>query len=381
MTKNELNFAIVAENLRIGGVQRLLIDETYQFLEWNFTPKIISLSTRLQGDHLPDLDLEFSECQNLDITYLNQNKISQIKYFFHLVRTKESPRIYITHSITGALILRISSMLAFKRIQIILQIHQLISLSDKRQQLKRFMYSICASHVLFSSKQFLLEWELQLRKLKLLRFLYRKKLEFVRMGVYLPRLASSDFKKRKLCNAEVPHLIFLSRVTTWKGFEKFKSITNEFSSKELHTLAMTSSNYREDIFNPDEFNTDESHVIFNSSVTSLALSLGSVHLYPSDYGPKIIYPQAIGMNVLEMISQGIPSLISSEGFESWPELQGSDLVKVVDWTNEDEVLNKVQSSSRLSSQTRTAESQKLSEVISIEEHCRRLVNLMQSFPQ
>jgi glycosyltransferase involved in cell wall biosynthesis len=201
------------------------------------------------------------------------------------------------------------------------------------------------------------------------------------MGVYLPRLTSSDFSKRQLCKTDVPHLIFLSRVTSWKGFEKFKSFTIQYSSPEIHTLAMTASNYRKDIFNPDEFNTDQSHVIFNSSVASLQLNMGSVHLYPSEYGPKIKYPQSIGMNVLEMISQGIPSLISKEGFESWPELQNSELVKVVDWTNTDEVLRSVESARKLSSHSRKEEFEKLSEAISIEDHCRRLVNLMQSFPQ
>jgi glycosyltransferase involved in cell wall biosynthesis len=201
------------------------------------------------------------------------------------------------------------------------------------------------------------------------------------MGVYLPRLASSDFRKRKLCETNVPHLIFLSRVTTWKGFEKFKSITNQLDSSKIHTLAMTASNYRKDILNPDEFNTNHSHVVFNSSVTSLQLNLGSVHLYPSDYGPNIKYPQSIGMNVLEMISQGIPSLISKEGFESWPELRESELVKVVDWTNTDEVLRTVDSSSKLSSESRKKEFENLSGAISIENHCRRLVNLMQAFSQ
>jgi hypothetical protein len=144
---------------------------------------------------------------------------------------------------------------------------------------------------------------------------------------------------------------------------------------------MTASNYRKDILNPEEFNTENSHVVFNSSVTSLQLNLGSVHLYPSDYGPSIKYPQSIGMNVLEMISQGIPSLISKDGFESWPELRESELVKVVDWTNKEEVLRAVESSRKLSSQSRKEEFEKLSGVISIEDHCRRLVNLMQSFPQ
>jgi len=375
------DFVIVAENLRIGGVQRLLIDESYQFLAWDSNPHIVSLAPKMPGDHLPDLDGEFKPSKKLNITHLSANKAAQINYFYNLMRKKESPRVFITHSTTGAALLRISSILALKRILIILQIHQLISLSDKRQQFKRIIYSMCANYVLFSSNQFLLEWELLINKKKYSKLIYRKRLKFDRMGVYLPRLSSSDFQKKKLCKSDVPHLIFLSRVTSWKGFEKFKSLTVQYSSSEIHTLAMTASNYRKDIFNPDEFNTDQSHVIFNSSVTSLQLNLGSVHLYPSDYGPKIKHPQSIGMNVLEMISQGIPSLISKEGFESWPELQDSELVKVVDWNNTEDVLSTIESSRKLSTQRRREEFEKLSEAISIEDHCRRLVNLMQSFPQ
>jgi hypothetical protein len=381
MNLSGIDFVIVAENLRIGGVQRLLIDETYQFLEWKSNPRIISLSPKLPEDHLPDLDQDYSQREKLKISYLNGSKVEQIKYFYRIMQEEDAPRIFITHSTTGAALIKVCAFMSFKRVLIILQIHQLISLSDKKQQLKRFLYSMCANHVLFSSRQFLLEWELIVSKKKLLKLFYRKSLKFDRMGVYLPRLASSDFTKLQLCKSNVPHLIFLSRVTSWKGFEKFKSITNQFASTDMHTLAMTASNYRKDILNPDEFNTENSHVVFNSSVTSLQLNLGSVHLYPSDYGPNIKYPQSIGMNVLEMISQGIPSLISKEGFESWPELRESLLVKVVDWKNSDEVSRLVEASRKLSMQVRNSEFDKLSEVISIENHCRRLANLMQAFPQ
>jgi hypothetical protein len=349
------SFVIVAENLRIGGVQRLLIDESYQFLAWDSNPQIVSLAPKMPGDHLPDLDEEFKPSKKLNITYLSANKARQISYFYKLMRKKESSRVFITHSTTGAALLRISAILALKKILIILQIHQLITLSDNKQQFKRILYSMCANYVLFSSNQFLLEWKLLINKKKYSRLIYRKRLKFDRMGVYLPRLSSSDFEKKQLCKTDVPHLIFLSRVTSWKGFEKFKSLTIQYSSSEIHTLAMTASNYRKDIFNPDEFNTDQSHVIFNSSVTSLQLNLGSVHLYPSDYGPNIMHPQSIGMNVLEMISQGIPSLISKEGFESWPELQDSELVKVVDWNNSEEVLKTIESSRKLFSQCRREE--------------------------
>ncbi len=381
MNLSGIHFVIVAENLRIGGVQRLLIDEAYQFLEWNSKPHIISLAPELPGDYLPDLDKEYRPSKKLKITHLNANKAGQIRYFHRLLREKDAPRVFVTHSTTGAFLLRISSLISFKKILIILQIHQLITLSDKKQQFKRILHSMFANKVLFSSNQFLLEWESLIGKEKYLKLVYRKSLEFDRMGVYLPRLASSDFSKRQLCKTNAPHLIFLSRVTSWKGFEKFRSVTNEFALSEIHTLMMTASNFRKDIFNPDEFNTKNSHVVFNSSVTSLQLNKGSVHLYPSDYGPNIKYPQSIGMNVLEMISQGIPSLISKEGFESWPELQESVLVKVVDWTNTDEVLRSIEFSRNLSSKIRRQEFEKLSGAISIENHCRRLVSLMKSFSQ
>ena len=380
MKPHELNFKIVAENLRIGGAQRLLIDEAYQFLEWNHQLEIVSLSPKLNGDHLPDLDQEYQLSKKLKIVYLNSTKFEQIKYFYSLLRKKEPPRLFITHSTTGAALIRISSLLAFKNVLIILQIHQVISLSDKKQQMKRLFYSLFANHILFSSNQFLMEWKLLLSRKKILKAIYRKKLDFDRMGVYLPRLASSDFRKQPVCSSNVPHLIFLSRVTTWKGFENFKLITDQYASPKIHTLAITTSNYRKDILNPQEFNTDYSHVVFNLSVKSLQLNDGSVHLYPSDYGPKVKFPQSIGMNVLEMISQGIPSLISMEGFESWPELRETELVKVVDWSNAREVSMTVAAATMLSPQIRKVEFERLAGVISIENHCRKLANLMRAFP-
>jgi hypothetical protein len=173
--------------------------------------------------------------------------------------------------------------------------------------------------------------------------------------------------------------MFLSRVTSWKGFEKFKAITQQFASEELHTVAITSSNYQTEILDPREFDTDKSHIVFNLSVASLQINAGSVHLYPSDYGPVVKYPQSIGMNVLEMISQGVPSLISSEGFDSWPELRDSPLVKVVDWNNTEEVARIVYESIGLSTKNRDREFKKLARVISIESHCGRLAQLMHAF--
>ena len=82
-----------------------------------------------------------------------------------------------------------------------------------------------------------------------------------------------------------------------------------------------------------------------------------------------------------MISQGIPSLISKEGFESWPELRDTELLKIVEWKNSEEVSMAIAAATTLSPELRKSEFNKLAEIISIENHCRRLSNLMRAFPQ
>jgi trehalose-6-phosphate synthase len=79
------------------------------------------------------------------------------------------------------------------------------------------------------------------------------------------------------------------------------------------------------------------------------------------------------MNVLEMIASGIPSLISEEGFESWPELRDSLLVQVVNWDSKIEVDKAITSALNLSIEERRVATDKLLEVISIEQHVNRII--------
>ena len=84
---------------------------------------------------------------------------------------------------------------------------------------------------------------------------------------------------------------------------------------------------------------------------------------------------SVSLNVLECIALGIPSLISQEGFESWPELKDSILCKVTTWDLQEieKVLLELESYPR---ETFTAEAKKLRAVISIEAQCKRVIDLI-----
>jgi hypothetical protein len=159
------------------------------------------------------------------------------------------PGVFISHSTSGAFVVKVSSIITLKKITLLLFIHQLLSLSSKSQAIKRVIYSLFATKILFSSKQFLLDWNKVIRNSNILRLLPIKPQEFVRMGVYLPRLCWNGWTKKQVCKENTPNLIFLSRPTRWKGFEKFLQISSSFTSTKICML----------IFKPSLNNVNESN--------------------------------------------------------------------------------------------------------------------------
>jgi hypothetical protein len=364
----------LTENLRTGGIQRLLLDECYQLIEWGYQPKITSLTQPVKNDSIVELDEGFELLKLIDIEYLKPGKLRQINHFRRLIKKNSDLQVFVSHSVTGSVLARIGSVLAFRNIRIILNIHQLLTLSDRVQKLKRVIYSLSADRINFSSKQFQLDWEAELENRFILKRLLSNKFEFNRMGVYLPRLESLQYDKKNFCSAKVPHLIFLSRISSWKGFSKFNEVTKGLKSSELHAAAVTIFSDKKSYFDPSLFEDSYSHLAYNLSVAKLSLNPDSIHLYPSDYGSKVRFPQSIGMNVLEMVSQGIPSLISKENFESWPEFRNSQLIRIVDWTDLSGVHKDIKKILNESREAKLSETRKLRKVISIEKHCLDLLS-------
>ena len=359
----------IVDNLRIGGIQRLVLDESYQFIEWGFKVSIISLAPPLQGDQIINVDRNFPLIGKIKIVYFRSNKFYQTYCFVKFLKKNKSQNIFISHSTTGAFLMKISSWIIFKKIKIILFIHQFLSLSKSIQALKRVFYSFFCDNLFFSSKQFLVNWEQIVKKNIILRLLSCKKTKFVRMGVYLPRLKYSDPRNYLRFKEYSPSLIYLSRLTEWKGFNKYLEICNSSLGLKMNCIIFATQINLIDtakLFNSDLRSVQ---VLYETGVSEFRMPYGSVHIYPTDYGQLIDNPQSIGMNVLEMIAQGVPSIISTENFESWPELQQSILVRAVDWQDSAKLFEELAECLTISAESAELESKKLSSAIEISKHC------------
>ena len=125
-----------------------------------------------------------------------------------------------------------------------------------------------------------------------------------------------------------------------------------------------------------ELDKHDNHAFYSKSPASFKYPSKSLHIYPTNYGDSVKYPQSIGMNVLEFLALGVPSLISIEGFQSWPELEKSVLIETCNWFNPLEVDKKANKLLNVDEASARDESLKLRESISIERHVTNLVTQM-----
>ena len=359
---------IIVDNLRVGGIQRLAIDECYSLNKRDIKHLLVSLNAFEENNSIVKVDEEFAEISQLNIKYLGKGKLRQLNELTKFV--KQDFNLIVTHSATATLLLRFAVTLKMKKVKIILYIHQLISLSSKKQALKRFFYFTFANKLFVSSNQFKLEIDTYLKD-NWWGALFRKKIYFDRMGIYLDRV-DNQFKA-VVCQEDIPHLIFSSRMTEWKGFQVFLNLASKFNSIN-HKVVFEISKVKNRQNEIQDLDKDENHAFYSKSPVSFRYPSKSLHIYPTNYGDSIKYPQSIGMNVLEFLALGVPSLISEEGFESWPELEKSVLIETCNWFNSTEVDNKLNKLLNVDETSARDESLRLRESISIERHVTNLVS-------
>ena len=361
---------IVVDNLRVGGIQRLAIDECYALNKRGIKHLLVSLTAFEENNSIVKVDEEFAEISQLNLKYLGKGKLRQLNELTKFV--KQDFNLIVTHSATAALLLRFAVTLNMKKMNIILYIHQLISLSSSKQALKRFFYFTFANKLFVSSNQFKLEIETYLKD-NWWGALFRKKIYFDRMGIYLDRVDNQ--LKEIVCQEAIPHLIFSSRMTEWKGFQVFLNLASKFNSIN-HKIVFEISKAKNRQTEIQDLDKDDNHAFYSKSPVSFKYPSKSLHIYPTNYGDSIKYPQSIGMNVLEFLALGVPSLISKEGFESWPELEKSALIETCNWLNSIEVDDKLNKLLNIDETSARDESLKLRESISIERHVTNLVSQM-----
>jgi len=374
--RNIPKFIFIADNLRVGGIQRLLLDESYWLIEKDMSITIATLSKSIEFDDIIEIDKNFPLTRELDIRFAGESKFEQIRFVARLVKSYAGPVTIVSHSTSGAFIGRLGSLLSLRNVKVSLYIHQVLTLSDREQRIKRLAQSLFAHNVYVSSMQFKLSWDEHVAKSKIWSLIFRKKINFDRMGVYLPRLMWSGWEKISPCATSVPHLIFMSRVTAWKGMTEFLRICENNISNGLHAIVVTTRNAGEAMLGSGNFVNQNHHLVSESGATTFNWPKGSVHIYPTNYGAETKYPQSIGINVLEFLALGIPSMISKEGFESWPELSESLLVCVCDWKSNTDINNHIEKLELITTEQVEEELQRILPFISIEAHGQNLLSLL-----
>jgi hypothetical protein len=363
---------LVTGNTRVGGAQRILLDEFYEIQSRGLTAQIISLSPSLSEDDILIVDSNFRPSSEVVIKQPRGNRISQVYYLAKVLRKNQISGI-VSHDFPGVVICRVASFLSCRNTPISLYIHQLMDMSSVSQRQKRILMSLFASRIYVSSFQFKTSWEEYLGNSKFWRIVFRKKIKFDRMGIFPARVQNLTYSKILPCAEDIPHLIFMSRITAWKGFSDFKDFAMTYANEQLHTLLLTTKHNRPEIFSEKGFVNGYNHVIYGSGVSSIKFPEGCVHFYPSNYGDNVKFPQSIGMNVLEFIAVGVPSMISHDSFNSWPELRNSMLVRVVDWKNMQEVHSVWTELNTLNALNVQAEVQRLIPIISISGHVDQII--------
>lgn len=363
---------ILVDSLNVGGIERLSLDESYWLKAANINSSVLVLGIHKQSTTIMDVDDVYFTENKINIVYLGKNKLTQLRSLVKLFKKTSKKSIVVSHSAGGIGLIFLSKILTFKKIRAFLWIHQAITLSKRAQANKRIFYSLFAEKIFFGARHFQIEWTRYISR-SIWKVFYYKKSHFDRIGVFLPRVNWEKHEKVHFCDnhPQVSHIIFASRMTSWKGFEKFQDICDSLLNREIHSIVMRVNSG--EISNKSNKVDEFEHTAVNLSPSNIHTNNRLVHFYPTNYGNKVRYPQSIGLNVLEFLALGIPSLISQESFLTFPELKNSPLIQVVDWDSLSDVKVAFEKAKSLNVQERMKEAKHLFSAISIEKHMNTIV--------
>lgn len=213
-------------------------------------------------------------------------------------------------------------------------IQQLPSLTSPSQHLRRALYSQFSDKLFICCAAALDDWNHRRKKSLVVKLVStRKKVELCRNGIYIPRLLSNESLP---IFTGLKRIVFIGRLTAWKGLDKFLEIAQQNEYKDIEILLVTPTDPANYLVQLDKSLLNRIQCVIGKSISDIKFQSGDLHLYPATYGDNT-FVEGISLNVLEMACMGIPSLVTKNGCATWPELQDLGIVYEVDWNDVNEI--------------------------------------------
>ena len=327
------NVLIIVDDFKIGGIQRIALDQAYALNENGIKGTILVLGP---GPHKNTPSFLFTEkalieSLNLKFLFIEGSKYDQWrKLLKHLKATK--PELLICYSLRGTVLSYICNKFISGKPRVVTVIEQLLSMSAPVQRVRRILYSQFTDVLFAYSEAVKNDWDFRRRHNPFIWLIsFRKRISVCRNGVFLPRILFNESEFTNSTNI-IKRLIFVNRLTAWKGLPIALKIieSNKFASAKLLLVTPDDPNKHLSDLNPAIRKRIKS--VVGKSVSQIEFYPGDLHIYPASYGPSSRYIEAISINVLEMACFGVKSFVTKGGVDTWPELVKGGMIYEVDWS-------------------------------------------------
>ena len=201
--------SIVCDNARIGGIQRLALDQAYYFSDLGFKVNLLFMVdiSETKFDSFLIREKQQISQKNIAIVFLGRGRNQSISKLVKHAATANC-QIYLCHSLRASVTLYMYKQLWRPNFNVISCIHQLPGLSAPIQRFRRIIYASFSDHLFGYSFAVVEEWNKILENNLILRILYRgRRMRILRNGVYLNRVHEN------LKNETIKEICFIGRIT------------------------------------------------------------------------------------------------------------------------------------------------------------------------
>lgn len=314
---------IAVENLRIGGYQRLALDQAYYLSDSLQEATLLLLNPELPGiKTFEHTERDLIQTKNLNITRLTGRRIDDFFSIRKMLKIEHSEILIISHSLRSTVLFSLARIGSRKKVIVNTTIHQLPALSRFTQRTKRFLYSLFTDNLFAYSDAVSKDWKERYGRLG-------KKISVLRNGIYLDRIPKTNSFSDQ--NEVSRRLIFLGRNTSWKGIETFFHLFKSKAFVDFSGLMMISQITTEIEMLSKQVENDRISLVEGANLASFIPKQGDLHVYPAQYGIGAKFTEPISLNCLEMAAMGIRSLVSCSNEDTWPDLKSMGVFIPVDW--------------------------------------------------